>query len=145
MLGFSMTYLLLGFGRRPSGQIKFPRNSVRVLERDVGLSERRVDLHAGGLDAGGGKRCGHAVELGPIRAGERQVVEPYSEWVEPVARRTPVFGPAHRDRRAAGEENEHVGRVERYGEPQGLRVELSRSEEHTSELQSLAYLVCRLL
>src|SRR2546425_5546980 len=27
----------------------------------------------------------------------------------------------------------------------GLRTELQRSEEHTSELQSLAYLVCRLL
>src|SRR3989441_12024172 len=27
----------------------------------------------------------------------------------------------------------------------GLRVERDRSEEHTSELQSLAYLVCRLL
>src|SRR2546425_7820992 len=27
----------------------------------------------------------------------------------------------------------------------GLQVEIVRSEEHTSELQSLAYLVCRLL
>src|SRR2546425_5616729 len=29
--------------------------------------------------------------------------------------------------------------------PAGLRDQLLRSEEHTSELQSLAYLVCRLL
>src|SRR3712207_8267689 len=29
--------------------------------------------------------------------------------------------------------------------PCGLRAELSRSEEHTSELQSRQYLVCRLL
>src|SRR2546425_5747640 len=29
--------------------------------------------------------------------------------------------------------------------PSGLEVEILRSEEHTSELQSLAYLVCRLL
>src|SRR2546425_8860091 len=27
----------------------------------------------------------------------------------------------------------------------GLRITVTRSEEHTSELQSLAYLVCRLL
>src|SRR5205823_12728452 len=41
----------------------------------------------------------------------------------------------------AGEQDRHVGRP-------GLRIflrRLSRSEEHTSELQSLAYLVCRLL
>src|SRR2546425_7825265 len=31
------------------------------------------------------------------------------------------------------------------GEGQGLGDRLARSEEHTSELQSLAYLVCRLL
>src|SRR5205823_9810268 len=35
------------------------------------------------------------------------------------------------------------GRV--HGRPDRGRVELMRSEEHTSELQSLAYLVCRLL
>src|SRR2546425_3587792 len=29
--------------------------------------------------------------------------------------------------------------------PRGLRLNVQRSEEHTSELQSLAYLVCRLL
>src|SRR5205823_12416764 len=29
--------------------------------------------------------------------------------------------------------------------PDGFRIQYPRSEEHTSELQSLAYLVCRLL
>src|SRR2546423_9911637 len=33
----------------------------------------------------------------------------------------------------------------RDGQPQTEKLNLRRSEEHTSELQSLAYLVCRLL
>src|SRR2546425_8175786 len=33
----------------------------------------------------------------------------------------------------------------RFGDRHGLRWFVDRSEEHTSELQSLAYLVCRLL
>src|SRR6266404_8928473 len=33
----------------------------------------------------------------------------------------------------------------RHGRPPRCRLPRSRSEEHTSELQSLAYLVCRLL
>src|SRR2546425_6757990 len=37
-----------------------------------------------------------------------------------------------------------LGRVERQGAA-ALELEHERSEEHTSELQSLAYLVCRLL
>src|SRR2546425_5138326 len=41
-------------------------------------------------------------------------------------------GPLHRPGDAVGVED-------------GLAVEVARSEEHTSELQSLAYLVCRLL
>src|SRR2546425_3418840 len=38
-----------------------------------------------------------------------------------------------------------VARHERHQVPLDLRGVLLRSEEHTSELQSLAYLVCRLL
>src|SRR2546425_9472699 len=47
-----------------------------------------------------------------------------------------------------GVEFEHAGRVPEYDplkEPEEWGVILNRSEEHTSELQSLAYLVCRLL
>src|SRR3989441_7234651 len=42
------------------------------------------------------------------------------------------------------EKHVHAG-VLSYGSPAGDTVSLNRSEEHTSELQSLAYLVCRLL
>src|SRR2546425_7200400 len=35
--------------------------------------------------------------------------------------------------------------IPRHGGGRGVRVRRDRSEEHTSELQSLAYLVCRLL
>src|SRR2546425_11329176 len=45
----------------------------------------------------------------------------------------PIFGCSHQS-----------GRDKRYGRHQA-RVRIVRSEEHTSELQSLAYLVCRLL
>src|SRR2546425_5014459 len=40
---------------------------------------------------------------------------------------------------------EAQGRVLKCGHGDGLDVRGQRSEEHTSELQSLAYLVCRLL
>src|SRR5687767_15187201 len=41
-------------------------------------------------------------------------------------------------------QHEHAGR-DRNGRPADRRGREARSEEHTSELQSLAYLVCRLL
>src|SRR5205823_13780919 len=52
-------------------------------------------------------------------------------------------GPAQPQRQAGGESQEHDarGRVPH----RVLRHDRVRSEEHTSELQSLAYLVCRLL
>src|SRR2546425_7081005 len=46
--------------------------------------------------------------------------------------------------RAAGVHARALGRADRGGVPGGGRA-AARSEEHTSELQSLAYLVCRLL
>src|SRR5205823_7654611 len=39
----------------------------------------------------------------------------------------------------------HLGRGRRLLKDTGIAYEVLRSEEHTSELQSLAYLVCRLL
>src|SRR5205823_7137323 len=83
----------------------------------------------------------------------------------PIFRRDDVEGEHHRggrvDRhrrghlrhRYPGEERLHVVEgVDRYALPADLafrarvvRVVAHRSEEHTSELQSLAYLVCRLL
>src|SRR2546425_8265761 len=63
----------------------------------------------------------------------------------------------HRSRRAVGEVAEQEQRAgvdgarredvggDVEGEGQTQRTDCERSEEHTSELQSLAYLVCRLL
>src|SRR5687767_1038256 len=49
-------------------------------------------------------------------------------------------------RRLRQERPREPGRVEELHEPRGAaKAERVRSEEHTSELQSLAYLVCRLL
>src|SRR2546425_8633146 len=39
----------------------------------------------------------------------------------------------------------HIDRLGEITRHRGAEVRLTRSEEHTSELQSLAYLVCRLL
>src|SRR3712207_6867249 len=39
----------------------------------------------------------------------------------------------------------HAGQPERHAEGRRVRAEGQRSEEHTSELQSRQYLVCRLL
>src|SRR2546423_8323125 len=73
-----------------------------------------------------------------IRRPPRSTLFPYTTLFR--SRR----GPRHRPRRL----DQHAGArrkafAHRAGEGGGLRA--PRSEEHTSELQSLAYLVCRLL
>src|SRR3712207_9544215 len=52
---------------------------------------------------------------------------------------------AHRHVAALVELHAHLQRPARAHEPQPAREDLHRSEEHTSELQSRQYLVCRLL
>src|SRR5205823_8313137 len=52
----------------------------------------------------------------------------------------------HDERGETGKRRIHSGGTRRLGRRrQGARCAQGRSEEHTSELQSLAYLVCRLL
>src|SRR5256714_12943776 len=58
-------------------------------------------------------------------------------------RRHALVGLAERDALRDHQTVDLLGGVNRRVEPDGLAPEL-RSEEHTSELQSLAYLVCRL-
>src|SRR2546425_12360225 len=62
------------------------------------------------------------------------------------------FHLSHRILRQPGDDSDHLGDLEvsktfATEDPQslGFGLRLQRSEEHTSELQSLAYLVCRLL
>src|SRR5205823_15132797 len=69
-----------------------------------------------------------------------------------AASKTPVWGQSLPQRRRSGETSSKrwtKGRTSSYGEMFFERrsnpLSLIRSEEHTSELQSLAYLVCRLL
>src|SRR3712207_6966501 len=66
----------------------------------------------------------------------------YSDWVESVSIRTVV-----RIRRwtlGRGDQRRRVG-AETPGRLNSVYVPCTRSEEHTSELQSRQYLVCRLL
>src|SRR2546425_7704478 len=75
-----------------------------------------------------------------IRRPPRSTLFPYTTLFRSDAggRRNPVYrGDAH-----AGQRQTHSHRLAR-GCHEGKRAD--RSEEHTSELQSLAYLVCRLL
>src|SRR2546425_3873948 len=67
-----------------------------------------------------------------IRRPPRSTLFPY----------TTLFRSHARTRSAAVLRAPRAGRGER---PQPARSRAARSEEHTSELQSLAYLVCRLL
>src|SRR2546425_5979834 len=53
--------------------------------------------------------------------------------------------PAPRPRGAGVRRLEREGRAGTSSRRFGLAIDILRSEEHTSELQSLAYLVCRLL
>src|SRR2546425_7069911 len=78
-----------------------------------------------------------------IRRPPRSTLFPYTTLFrspgEPVQRRVPLSESL--ERRSGG-----PGAIEAIGERRYAPFhELGRSEEHTSELQSLAYLVCRLL
>src|SRR2546425_5301443 len=79
-----------------------------------------------------------------IRRPPRSTLFPYTTLFRSVQLR------AHHRSRGHPEREARSGRVPaRLAGPEptggGPRVGLPRSEEHTSELQSLAYLVCRLL
>src|SRR3712207_6943558 len=58
----------------------------------------------------------------------------------PIYRRRPIDGPAR-----GASRGEAGGRSDRCRGRAGMTVATRRSEEHTSELQSRQYLVCRLL
>src|SRR2546423_15306057 len=75
-----------------------------------------------------------------IRRPPRSTLFPYTTLFRSVhaLRHMSPGVPARRDRSAGR-------RVTRPGAGAGRPGQLQRSEEHTSELQSLAYLVCRLL
>src|SRR2546423_6060886 len=79
-----------------------------------------------------------------LRVGERLqrhvVGGGLSGLVEPLPRKLAQLDPDGRSRRRELDRGHKTETAER----SSIRVEL-RSEEHTSELQSLAYLVCRLL
>src|SRR2546425_9427348 len=78
-----------------------------------------------------------------IRRPPRSTLFPYTTLFRSQGQEvqeSPGLDPGHRDPRAVALE----GRAARgHGLP--AHAGLGRSEEHTSELQSLAYLVCRLL
>src|SRR3712207_8562344 len=85
-----------------------------------------------------------------IRRPPRSTLFPYttlfrSEVVEHVLE-LPVGQPAVRVELERGDQvGVHVGRIELLGDGEHARRLADRSEEHTSELQSRQYLVCRLL
>src|SRR2546425_4884882 len=87
-----------------------------------------------------------------IRRPPRSTLFPYTTLFRSLRPAAPTHPPRRRpdpSRRAA--RTRSVERERRRGgrraraRPPGRAHRLSRSEEHTSELQSLAYLVCRLL
>src|SRR3712207_9008540 len=78
-----------------------------------------------------------------IRRPPRSTLFPYTTLFRSGSRRPPGTGPA-RQCSASMAPTEEVRRRCRGWQPCGATVEC-RSEEHTSELQSRQYLVCRLL
>src|SRR5687767_15724541 len=87
-----------------------------------------------------------------IRRPPRSTLFPYTTLFRSPSQRRPrrrrlfIRTSAHR-RRTARNPNDHPRskRVPRSRKPRPRALDDNRSEEHTSELQSLAYLVCRLL
>src|SRR3989441_2964563 len=76
-----------------------------------------------------------------IRRPPRSTLFPYTTLFRSRARER--FPPLPDQVRAGAQLRDRSGPGER--RPRRRRVRVERSEEHTSELQSLAYLVCRLL
>src|SRR2546425_6174692 len=112
-------------GPGPAGQLTRPER------REVAVDRHRLRERA--LREQQVAPCGPARQLGarPRVAGVDE----------------PAFGPGEADRHALRGVR-HAARLEAHVavEREGLAVpDVQRSEEHTSELQSLAYLVCRLL
>src|SRR2546425_7741735 len=85
-----------------------------------------------------------------IRRPPRSTLFPYTTLFRSTSPETQVAGTVHERRVSRRDHRRGVrllddGRA-RYAGPDGeSRAVVERSEEHTSELQSLAYLVCRLL
>src|SRR3712207_7677563 len=82
-----------------------------------------------------------------IRRPPRSTLFPYTTLFRSQAARHPEHRPQHRPPVATAAQPRHTGAVEpdhrgRHDQPEQFGL---RSEEHTSELQSRQYLVCRLL
>src|SRR3712207_7680477 len=85
-----------------------------------------------------------------IRRPPRSTLFPYTTLFRSVRGVALVFGRRHRDARLAAAERAAAGVApERVllavADALGEQIQDQRSEEHTSELQSRQYLVCRLL
>src|SRR3712207_8756073 len=82
-----------------------------------------------------------------IRRPPRSTLFPYTTLFRsyPLFANDPSFASLRGDARFEKFLAEQRGRWERYRAASGERTARSRSEEHTSELQSRQYLVCRLL
>src|SRR3712207_8385075 len=113
-----VTSSLVWWARRPA--------IAEFMERSMGRAPQGWDGREGGGFRGNRRRDGR--RGASARAGQRDLGEPAERDVDAVDDRTGlVAGDLHRADRA------------------GDRGTVLRSEEHTSELQSRQYLVCRLL
>src|SRR2546422_5515216 len=84
---------------------------------------------------GGGDLRHHKSRIEAGASGEKRRQAFIQRWIDEALK--PPLGNSRERAERDAKEIEH----ERYG----LAVEISRSEEHTSELQSRLHLVCRLL
>src|SRR3712207_7035762 len=83
-----------------------------------------------------------------IRRPPRSTLFPYTTLFRSPPEELPGAGTSSRGRRvSAGRSGDRVGSEEHLelGVEAGAATDAERSEEHTSELQSRQYLVCRLL
>src|SRR3970040_873912 len=81
-----------------SCHVELPGDAVRAFEGDITLTKCFVELHARVLDSRRRERLGDPLQLGRIRAGERDVIQSNAEWVEDVSRGGAGSRPAPRDR-----------------------------------------------
>jgi hypothetical protein len=76
--------------------VEFPCDAVRVFEGAILFAEGLVDLHSSVRYICLCKGFGNPVDLGLVLAGQPEVIQPHSEWVETVASWRVGFWPANR-------------------------------------------------
>ncbi len=96
---------------RALGHVELPRDTIRVFERYIPLTERLNELNASVFDARFGKRGRHPLQLGFIFTGECCMIQTDPMRIELVTDRSVDLRAAHADCCTTSEKEEKPRRL----------------------------------